>query len=155
MTQHYKIEKNITGKYFASQDITRNLHINDFFFQLSFNHKCHMWIQFALVALNKLHKISITKKKCGTKLQWQLHEDVTYMNILSIQISLRGIIILQLLLRLRNVVALFIYILFKYLLFKYKNKNIILYLQVIILIISLISTYKLLTHVITLARLKA
>jgi len=44
----------------------------------------------------------------GTKSQWQLHEDVTYMNISSIQISLCGTIILQLLLQINDVVTLII-----------------------------------------------
>jgi hypothetical protein len=37
-------------------------------------------------------------------------EDATYMNFSSIQTNLRGIIILQLLLQLNNVIALFIFI---------------------------------------------
>jgi hypothetical protein len=82
---------------FHMEYTTRNLHINDWFFGLIFNCKCHMWLQFALGTLNKSHKISIANDNTwtihGTKSQWQSHEDVTYMNISSIQISLRGVVI--------------------------------------------------------------
>jgi hypothetical protein len=29
-----------------------------------------MWLQFASIALDKSHKILVTKEKCDTKLQW-------------------------------------------------------------------------------------
>jgi hypothetical protein len=43
-------------------------------------------------------------------MQWQLHKYATYMNFSSIQSSSHGIIILQLILRLKNVITLFIFI---------------------------------------------
>ncbi len=85
---------------------TRNLYTNDWSFLLIFSHKCHMWLQIALITLDKLYKILVTKDNMWNN-TW--HQVATYMNISYIQISLCGIVILQLLLQLNNVVALIIY----------------------------------------------
>jgi hypothetical protein len=81
------------------------------------------------------------------KLQWQSHEDVNYMNFSSIQTSLCHIIILQLILWLNNVVALFMYLNIYYLDIE---KTYYSYTYIFILVISIISTYMMLTHVLRL-----
>jgi hypothetical protein len=62
-----------------------------------------------LVTLDKSHKIIVAKTICGTKLQWQSHKHATYMNFSSIQTNLHGIVILQLIWWLNDVIALYIY----------------------------------------------
>jgi hypothetical protein len=77
--------------------------------QLIFSCNYHMCnLLQCLVTLDKSHKILVAKKKCGTKLQRQLHKDVTYMNFSSILTSFCGIVILRLILPLKNAIALFI-----------------------------------------------
>ncbi len=98
------------------------------------------------MALDKSHKFYLQKIICGkihgTKSQWQSHEDAIDINISSIQTNLRGIVVLQLLLQLNNIVVHYLYI------FLNIKNIIIISIYIILLIISLISTYKLLTHVI-------
>jgi hypothetical protein len=63
-----------------------------------------------LVTLDKTHKIPLTKDNTWHQVIMVVHKDVIYMNFSSIQTSLCGIVILQLILWLKNVIALFIFI---------------------------------------------
>ncbi len=127
------------------QNTTRNLQIYDWIYDsfLIIIMTCDL-LQ-CLVVLDKSHKILITKKKRGTKLQRQLHKDATYMNyfIHPNQVTWHCHFAIDFMTKKCSNI---IYICLNY--YYFNNKIVILYIFTVFLF-SLNSTYTMLTCVVT------